>query len=423
MRIITGAQANGFGPVSKLVTIAKLLGGAEKLFVGEGSALEFARRHASHFTRPVERGGADEGLLDSLILGSDFGLLVMDHELAFRLATLKRPYYFFDSLFGFWLMRHEAAEIVGAARRIPGLEPAAARALFDSFSVHEQKVISHVMARRSFAQNFAGVRERVELLARQGVGHVRLIGPIIDTDAADAARPDAEGAAAPDAASRPGRGWQMLINLCGVKNYILDYHRNDYYVDLLERWARDFLSARPDCGEVLICCGRYTEPDARPVGAGVLRRRFLAHDEFIRAVTRADVFLCAPGLTSINEAVRLGRLPVLLPEQHYSQFYNLSSLRGTALGGLSLSNGELFDDYQIPEHDYRGSEAIIDYTRRLYESEQDYEKFRRALDERVERALGLSPGQRQAALAEVLGMFEGARLQDAVGEMLEDFRR
>lgn len=412
MRIITGAQANGFGPVSKLVTIAKLLGGADKVFVGEGSALEFARRHASHFTRLVERGAAGEREVESLMLGSDFGLLVMDHEMAFRLATLGRPYYFFDSLFGFWLMRREVGEIVEAARRIGGLGPAAARELFDGFSVHEQKIISHVLARRSFAQNFAGVPARVELLARHGVGHVRLIGPIIDTGPAEAG-----------AAPRPARGWQMLVNLCGVKNYILDYNRNDYYVDLLERWARDFLGAHPDCGEVLICCGRYAEPEAEPVGAGVLRRQFLPHDEFIRAVLRADVFLCSPGLTSINEAVHLGRLPVLLPEQHYSQFYNLASLRGTALGRLSLSNSELFDDYQIPAHDYRGSEAVIEYTRRLHESEPAYAKFRRALDERVERALGLPPEWRRAALEEALGLLEGQSLPDAVGEMLADFRR
>ena len=47
MRVIFACESNGFGPVSKLTTIANLLSGIERIFVGDAGAYEYARQTSS----------------------------------------------------------------------------------------------------------------------------------------------------------------------------------------------------------------------------------------------------------------------------------------------------------------------------------------------------------------------------------------
>jgi hypothetical protein len=417
--IVLGAQACGFGPVSKLAALARLLPGEETTFVGEGTSLDFVEQHRGWFGRIVAALPGALPDLRPLLGGCEFAVVVMDHELAFWVSRFGRPVYFFDSLFGFWVLHHPLADLVGAAETIRRQSPEEAHRTFHEFTVHERKVIAHLLARHSYVQNGPGVAERLDALPDLGIRHIERVGSIIDVE-------DVTPGGTPGAPPPPpdARGFEMLVNLGGVKNFILKFYENDYYIDVFERWARDFLGSHADCRRVVLCCGRYAEPRSEPVGHGVLVREFLPHDRFVAAVRAAAVYLTAPGLTAIHEAVQLGRVPVLLPEQHYSQFYNLATLAGrdTGLGELALGMADLFDPYEVPDDDLKGSEAIIAYARLLHADDAHYQRFRSELDRRVERASSMSGQARRAVLDHLGRLFEGKPLDQVVRNLFEDAR-
>lgn len=410
MRIVMGAQASGFGPVAKLVAIAKLIVHDEKLFIGNDIALQFARQNYRCFREVVECEPEFLPQIQRRIVGCDIGVVVMHHELAFWVAVYQRPLYFFDSLLGFWVLQHEMRALQQAAAQIRRMPPAEAHAFFHAFSVHERKVICHFLATRSFAQNFAGVPERVAEIERCCHHRIAIIGSIIDARVAVPA-----GVAGEDR-------WEMLINLGGVKNFVLNFHENDYYIDVVERWARDFLSRRPDCYRIMICCGRYVDHRTEQIGHGWLERRFLSHDSFIEAIQRVSVYLSSPGLTAINEAIQLGLLPVLLPEQHYSQVYNLRALRRKRVGGWSLSLDDLFESYTIPDDDFEGSQWVIESMRQVVDSPVLYARFFELLCDRVDRMRAAQGAAKAEALAEMRDMVAGTELGVVVGQFLAEAR-
>ncbi len=414
--IILGAQACGFGPVSKLAALARLLPHEDIVFIGDGPALEFAERHRQWFGRIIPCLPDALPSVRSLLVDCDFAVVVMHHELAFWITKFGRPVYFFDSLFGFWVLHHPLSTLADASESIRRQAPQEAHRTFHSFPVHERKLIGHLLARFAYVQNGPRVEERLRGLRACGVQHIELIGSIVDV-----------GGKVPDGSlvewpASNGEGLEILVNLGGVRNFILEFYKNDYYIDLFERWGRDFLRTHPECRRLLLCCGRYSKPRSEAVGRGLLVREFLSHDRFVSAVQAADVYMTAPGLTAIHEAVQLGRIPVLVPEQHFSQFYNLVTLGDTGLGRLAVGLADLIDGYEVPDDDLRGSETIIAHAKSLYDDDARYQRFRSELDKRVELARTMSGHERAAILLELRGLFDGTTLGQVVQEMLADAR-
>ena len=105
MKVIFGAQACGFGPVSKMVSLTKEFKKEERLFIGNDISLEFVNRQNTLFSKIIDRNKRASNIIDETIKESSYGVVVMDHDLAFQLYLSRKRYYFIDSLFGFWYSR------------------------------------------------------------------------------------------------------------------------------------------------------------------------------------------------------------------------------------------------------------------------------------------------------------------------------
>jgi hypothetical protein len=403
MRIILGASSFGFGPVSKLGAIANLLNGFERLFVGDGTAYQFARRNPNCYEKILS---IDEFTAHPAIWKRcDFSVIVMEPDLAFQLIQLGIPTYYFDSLLDLWILPDGIAPLASATAKIRQSSVERGKHIFHSFSLHERKVLAHMLSRRAFAQNFPGVPQRVAELHRLGFGTVELLGSMIDPTASTVGaqrKTEAED------------GWSMVITLGGVCNPFIGFFENDYIIDLMERWAAAFLASRDDCREVVLCCGRYGAPTSRRIGRGRLVRQFAAHDEFIALLKNAEVLISAPGRTTLHEAYQLRKVPVLLPEQHYGQHVSLKKLEGTGLGTFSLPLNTIVDLPTLPLSPPKATDIIVSRIRHILDSNDLFLRFDRMLRTRVQNVRGLDSVTRYQILDEIKPFVTGQNFAESV---------
>ncbi|MFJ3913705.1 hypothetical protein EDE04_0173 [Streptomyces sp. 2132.2] len=402
MRILSSAQACGFGPVSKLVAITPLLAGSRVDFVGQGVALDFARRHSHRFHRITEGDTSRHEDLAQGLADADLVVSVMDAELVFRAVRAGRPVLFFDSLLGFWLTDRSFEELAARAQLVRWADHDTARYVFDTLAPHERILLAHLLARRSYAQNFPGVPARIAALAATGADHIELCGPIVDRGAL-------EGALTEPPPERPAG---LLINLGGFQNFFLDYESHNAYLDLVRRWVSELAVARPELGRILVCGGAFRRGVTETHGDVEVEYAFLPQTEFLRQLAHAPLYAVPPSLTSLHESVILRRLPLLLPEQHYGHIANLRALRGTVAGDIAASLTDLGSRFIVPEDDLEGTKALDRLTRELLTDESGYRRLADHLDTRLTAYQELTQEQRGAAVDELGALLGGPALAE-----------
>lgn len=402
MRILSSAQACGFGPVSKLVAITPLLVGSRVDFVGQGVALDFARRHSHRFHRITEGDTSRHEDLAQGLADADLVVSVMDAELVFRAVRAGRPVLFFDSLLGFWLTDRSFEELAARAQLVRWADHDTARYVFDTLAPHERILLAHLLARRSYAQNFPGVPARIAALAATGADHIELCGPIVDRGAL-------EGALTQPPPERPAG---LLINLGGFQNFFLDYESHNAYLDLVRRWVSELAVARPELGRILVCGGAFRRGVTETHGDVEVEYAFLPQTEFLRQLAHAPLYAVPPSLTSLHESVILRRLPLLLPEQHYGHIANLRALRGTVAGDIAASLTDLGSRFVVPEDDLEGTKALDRLTRELLTDESGYRRLADHLDTRLTAYQELTQEERGAAVDELGALLGGPALAE-----------
>ena len=404
------ANSNGFGPVSKLTTIANLLSGIERIFVGDAGAYEYARQNNGSYEQLFTI--AEFWNRRDIVSSCDLAIVVMEPDVAFDLVQSGVPVYLFDSLLDFWVLPDGVEPLIEATRAIQNLSTAEGRAVFHTFTIHERKVLAHLLATRAFAQNFPGVPQRIEELKIDGVQKITLLGPIIDI-------PDKDGS---PLHSADATSWSMLINLGGVQNFAIEFHKNDYIIDLMEKWAERFLVKEPNCREIILCCGRYDRPSVRRVGNGVLTLKFAAHDDFVAMMARTDVLLTSPGRTTLAEAVHLARIPILLPEQHYNQYLNMDALIQAGLGSLVVPLSDVVDLGKLPDDDVRGTELILECTRRVLQSDQLFDRFDGLLSEKINEVRSMAADEKERLIVALSRFFCGQDFTQTVHGLILNSR-
>ncbi|MGW8776554.1 hypothetical protein ACWGNM_00580 [Streptomyces sp. NPDC055796] len=402
MRILSSAQACGFGPVSKLVAITPLLAGSRVDFVGQGVALDFARRHSHRFHRITEGDTSRHEDLAQGLADADLVVSVMDAELVFRAVRAGRPVLFFDSLLGFWLTDRSYEELAARAQLVRWADHDTARYVFDTLAPHERILLAHLLARRSYAQNFPGVPARIAALAATGADHIELCGPIVDRGAL-------EGALTEPPPERPAG---LLINLGGFQNFFLDYESHNAYLDLVRRWVSELAVARPELGRILVCGGAFRRGVTETHGEVEVEYAFLPQTEFLRQLAHAPLYAVPPSLTSLHESVILRRLPLLLPEQHYGHIANLRALRGTVAGDIAASLTDLGSRFVVPEDDLEGTKALDRLTRELLTDESGYRRLADHLDTRLTAYQELTQEERGAAVDQLGALLGGPALAE-----------
>ncbi|MFF8446667.1 hypothetical protein ACF06Q_03100 [Streptomyces leeuwenhoekii] len=402
MRIVMGAQNCGFGPVSELVAVSRPLGEHERVFVGHGIAAVFAQRNPDAFDDVRDTGGIPEqarsAMVDDLLRGCDHVISVMDAELVLRSVVARRPVTTVDSLFSFWQLARPPARIHELCATMPRSCFAAADRHLACLSPHERIIAAHLLATHSVVQNFPGVAERAAGLAAAGPGpEIHRTGSIVDVEGlrnvARTAEPEHD----------------LLINIGGFKNFLLDFGVNDDYVCLLRRWLPDLLRDWPRYRRVLVCGGPFGEGRERTVSAagGQAHCRLLRQRELLRVAAGTAEYLLAPGLTALHESIALGRLPLAIHEQHYAHVFTMRALDGTLFGRGGARFTDVVPDHPLPEDDFAGTAALVELAGRVREDDDLYATYRRTFNERIERHVSLGPRQRQDGVEELRTLLDG----------------
>ncbi|GHF53046.1 hypothetical protein GCM10010218_38110 [Streptomyces mashuensis] len=407
MRIVMGAQNCGFGPVAELTAVSRLLAGHERVFVGDGVASAFARANADAFD-DIRTGGGRSA--EALVESSDRVVSAMDADLAFRAVVAGRPVVMVDSLFGFWQFGRPLARIRDMCERLPRSGTfAAADAHLRELSPHERILAAHLLATDSVVQNFPGVGARLAAFAALGPGPVvHLTGPVID-----------HAGLPPDTAGPEPPEYDLLVNVGGFTNFLLDVEANNDYLLLLERWLGDLLRDRPQFRRVLVCGGPFAGNRARTVSFAGRQAVCccLPQREVLRQVARTPVCLLAPGLTALHESLALGRLPLALHEQHYAHVFTVRHLDGTLFGRLANRFSDVVPYDDMPEDDHAGTAALVRIAGRIRTDDGLYAAFRRAFDERLDEHLGLTPAQQRHGVQELRDLLGGESVASVVARV------
>ncbi|MGI5506232.1 hypothetical protein [Lentzea sp. CA-135723] len=406
MRILASAQACGFGPVSKLVAVSTALGPGTVDFVGQGVALDFARRNADRFGRVLFCDTAKPELVRPHLAETDVVISVMDADLVFWAVREGRPVLLFDSLLGFWDNTRGMPGLARAAEVVRTGDLASAQAAYEELGPHERILLAHLLATRSFVQNFPGVPARVAELAAVGADHVDLCGPIVDVDALHQAL----------SAGPPDDPADLLVNLGGFKNFYLDYDSHNAYLDLMRRWVLD-LAAEADLEHIVVCCGGFAKAETVVVNQTRVDFTFLPHDEFLRHLAFTPSYAVPPSLTSLHEAVLTRRMPLLLPEQHYGHVVNRRMLGDIAVGRHAAAFTDVGPRFEVAEDDFEGTRQLDELTREVMRDDQGYQEVRALLDARLAAYRATTPEQRDAAVDELGGLLDGIPLEVALGKL------
>lgn len=271
--LVCCAAPLGYGPATKLVALAGALRahGMRPVFLGDGSALEAARR--SGVFADIVTGPRDAPHVRATIDASAGLLSLMERE---HLATAQgrgRRTFVVDSLL--WMRDHV---------------PPSFRA-----------------ATRYWAQDFVGVPARAAGLAT-------VVGPVVP----------------PPPARRPRS--RLVIALGGASSPLGDAADDDAWLDLLVDAVVTSGLAAAHPGEA-ICMGSAACRDrlaARHAGRGIAFVS-LSPAEAGELLASAALVLAASGLTTTLECFQLGVPTFFLPPLGYSQWVILDALRAQGL--------------------------------------------------------------------------------------------
>jgi hypothetical protein len=276
-------------------------------------------------------------------------------------------------------------------------------------SPHERVVAAHLLATHSVVQNFPGVTQRAAEFTALVTGPViHPTGSIVDIEGLQNLRRDAE----PE--------HDLLINVGGFKNFLLDFDVNNDYLRLLDRWIPDLLRDWSDFPRVLVCGGPYGEHRKRTVSVAGRQAHccFLRQRDLLQVVASTPNYLLAPGLTALHESMALGQLPLAIHEQHYAHIFTMRPLDGTLFGQNVGRFADILPDHPIPEDDFAGTAALVEIAGRVREDDELYTKFRKTFNERIEKYISLTPEQRQHGVEELRNLLHGEPIHSVMARII-----
>lgn len=407
MRLLLGAQSCGFGPVSKLTAISRGLEGHHRVCVGVTVASDFAHQNADAYDEVIELGD-DPAELEREVSEADWVVSVMNADLVFTALAAGRPVMLVDSLLAFWQLERTPDEIAATCRTLRATGYQDWREQVATLNPHEQIYAAHLCADASAAQNFPGVAERVAELCDLGAAQPMLTGAIVDETGLR------------DVVHAPEEPIDLLVNVGGFKNFLLDYDNHNQYLTLVSRWVPDLVAAWPQLERVVVCGGAYGGDRAyvQRVGDSVITFECLPQRDFIAAAANARHYLLTPGLTAIHESLALGRFPMALPEEHYGHIANLEALAGTGFGRQGARFADLLDGYSVPADDFAGTAAIVEHVGALLDDDAAYARFVAGMDERIAAYVALTEEDRTAGVAELRELLSGPSFLDVLRDVI-----
>ncbi|RUU32395.1 hypothetical protein [Mesorhizobium sp. M6A.T.Ce.TU.016.01.1.1] len=405
MHVLTSAQPFGFGPAAKLVGLVGHLAPLPVTFVGRGIALRFVRLNDEHFTTIAEYDLANSDVR-GLVAGCAVAISVMEPNLVFACVRAGRPVHFFDSLFGFWQTERSLEELSQIASVVRAGSDIEAEQAFRALPVHQAMLVSHLIATGSYVQTLPGVAERTAMLARLGVETITATGPMIDVD-----RLRRLGSKAPTSSRT------LLVNLGGFTNTFLDYERRGSYINIILRWLIASAESNWEYDEILVCSGAFAEPYQKIVNKTLFRVGMLPHVELLDMLATRPVYLAAPGLTSLHEAVPLCVPVMLLPDAHYGHTHNRRSLGGTQLARHASTFSDLGLATDIPDADLEGTRALAEVAAAIDRDASLFQQFAAYMDDRLASFRSMTPNESDRFVHELAALLSCTPIAGIMSEI------
>jgi hypothetical protein len=380
------------------------------MFVGSGAALEFARCNSESFSTIAECEIEDGWPFRPHVRQADAAVVVRNSEAVFWARREGRPSIFVDSLAGFWRPDRPIEELAMMSEVLDPLDDSEAWARFQTLPLHDRALAGHVLASRSLALRFPGVDARVGELRRAGCDGVVLCGSAISANDVRTAMRGRSGHRAAD----------LLVNLGGFDNFILHSDRTAGYLRLIERWLIHYMEHASGCREVLVCGGPYSRRRVLKVGNGTIEFTVLPRHEVIGAMAASAGYLCIPGLTSIQEAIAVGRVPFLLPPQHFGHWVNFQGLRSVGLGWLGVDFAYDQAGPLVGAGDIEGSTAIILEAGRVLDDPAAFRWLCEELDCLADKSRVVSQIGQAAAVRKLLSLVDGPAFEATLATALDD---
>lgn len=220
------------------------------------------------------------------------------------------------------------------------------------YGAHKEHLVWSI-AERTYVQLFPGVRERIEHLPPGQ--RPTVVGPLIR-----------------DVPPRSHAPQGTLVNLGGVRSRFIDPGHAPMFLACVARILRELEPLLP-AGPIVVAAGS----DACAVLAPLLPPRAhavsLPQSEYLRTLAGAELFLSAPGLNAIFEALHAGVPFAFLPPQNASQVLQLERYRAAGLVPPGLNLPDIVAALDLPERvgdEGAYTERVLDALRAVVSSEE-----------------------------------------------------
>lgn len=303
--LICGATSFGYGPIAKLLAIARVLQSLnyQLIFLGNGTALELARYFP--FEQCIEYDISNVEHLSDLgipLEGISGIINVLEPVLAHFAQNMSLPHFYIDSLFWMW---HQ-------------------------IDVHTANADIY------FIQRFPGVEEKLARW-RDSIHNPRLVGPIVESS--------------DYIPRRDQRGNHIIINYAGLESGLVDVDRGLLYPYVLTALLMPILQKSAPFHQKIVFTGNqrvmFQLEQQFPQRPANVQFTHLSHDAFLKILASSSLLVTSPGLTTTYEAFLSG-IPVrFLPPQNYSQTLMLDYYRREGLADISFHWNDVYADYAV----------------------------------------------------------------------------
>lgn len=325
-----------FGPVSKMVSIARHLEGRgiRLPFLASGTSIDFANQ-AGLFDVVLCNSEKDSNLEKekALFEEADVFVSVMNPESAHFAQKCGVPVVYIDSLFWMW-----------------------------------GKVPPHLYdVEKYFIQNFTGIENQLTTVPKNF--RYEIVGPIID-DSFPIVETHEDS---------------IVVSLGGMESSLIQVGVNSNYPFVVGGIVADVLSERK---EDVYFCG-YNKIISRLASSkrySNIKFGQFEHSHFLSLLAKSKLAITTPGLTTAFEAFFYETPAIFLPPENYSQYLNLNTFRAASSASLSFQWSDFYSEMDIGpcEEEKAGIDKVLKYVRKFEGDKNMQRRFAERLHEMID---------------------------------------
>ncbi|MFZ2152724.1 MAG: hypothetical protein WAV41_01555 [Microgenomates group bacterium] len=312
-KILCSAQSFGYGPVSKLVTLVKLISSLEGSdvevdFVGDSIALIYVQQNKNLFNKITSFSGTYPDLQSY-----DLVISVMEPHLAIWSSLNNKKTFYVDSLFWFWSWDNEHLNLIeNSLKNNTNSSTINKWKHLTSFDDHHLQYIAHKLSDYSLTQTFINVAKKEDSF-REKIGS-KEIGAIIDTTLK----------------RKNLKRNKIIVSLSGLLSPLNKIENAIKYSELVLTLLGGFIRQLPEDIEIILTTNPLVASQIK-VTNDRIKIKSLSHDELLNLLNESILLFAPVGITTLYESLLYDVPIIFLPEQHDGHFSNYSRLMGDSL--------------------------------------------------------------------------------------------